>query len=385
MTTMQQVTAPAVSGKRLSSIDVLRGFTLAVMILVNTAGEWDHAYWPLKHSVWNGCTPTDLVFPTFLFLTGTSLVFSFRSRLARGVGKRELLLHTLQRSVILFLIGVVLNGLPFFPLSTLRIYGVLQRIALCYLCASALYLWNRKPAFLLSVTALLLVGYWVMMRWIPLPGGMLPVRDLPILDPDRNWVAIIDRWMLPGRLYEGTRDPEGLLSTLPAIATVLLGVLTGLWLQTQRTIQEKSRWMLIAGTALIAGGEMWNIWFPINKKLWTSSYVLFAAGIALVALALCTWLIKDDGTAGRWSYPWRVFGTNAITAYVISEVLAIIIYVVHVPGSRPPITLKGYIFTHFFVSVFPPGMDSLLFAIAFVAVCFVPVWILYRRRIFIKI
>lgn len=383
-TTTLPAAAAELTGKRIPSVDVLRGFTLAAMILVNAAGEWPHAYWPLKHAQWNGCTPTDLVFPTFLFLTGTSLVFSFRSRLARGVGKRELFLHTLKRSVILFFIGVLLNALPFFHLGTLRIYGVLQRIALCYLCVSILYLWNRRPAFLLSVTALLLLGYWILMRWIPLPGGLIPGRDVPLLDPVRNWVAICDRWLHLGRLYEVTRDPEGLLSTPPAIATTLLGVLTGLWLQSQRTIKEKSAGMLIAGAAFVGSGLLWSVWFPLNKKLWTSSYVLFAAGCALVALGLFTYLMKDDRKNSWWSYPWLVFGTNAIAAYVLSEVIAIAISAIHIPGSDDKLTLKKYLFTHLFAP-FGPGMDSLLFSLFFVLVCFVPIWVLFRRRIFIKI
>jgi predicted acyltransferase len=254
------------SARRIASVDVLRGITLAVMILVNTAGEWPHAYWPLKHSDWNGCTPTDLVFPTFLFLTGTSLVFSVRSRLNKGASRRSLMLHILQRAAALFFIGVFLNGLPFFPLGTWRVYGVLQRIALCYLCSGALYLWNRKPSFLATAASLLLLAYWILMRWIPLPGGLLPVRNMPILDPNQNWVALVDRWLLPGRLYEVTRDPEGLLSTFPAVATTLLGILTGMWLQTQRSIKEKSFAMLIAGSALIAGGELWNVWFPSTRN-----------------------------------------------------------------------------------------------------------------------
>jgi predicted acyltransferase len=372
------------STKRIASVDVLRGITLAVMILVNTAGEWPHAYWPLKHSDWNGCTPTDLVFPTFLFLTGTSMVFSFRSRLNKGASRSSLMLHTLQRAAVLFFIGVFLNGLPFFPLATWRVYGVLQRIALCYLCASALYLWNRKPTFLATAASLLLLGYWILMRWIPLPGGLLPVPDIPLLDPNQNWVALVDRWLLPGRLYEITRDPEGLLSTFPAVATTLLGILTGMWLQTQRSIKEKSFAMLIAGSALIAGGELWNVWFPINKKLWTSSYVLFAAGCALVALGLLSWFMKESA-GGRWNYPWIVFGTNAIAAYVLSEVLAVFIYAVHISSNGKYVTLKGFVFDHFFASIRPPGMDSLVFAISFVAVCFVPIWLLYRKRIFIKI
>ncbi len=376
---------PGAAAGRIVSVDVLRGFTIAAMILVNTAGEWRHAYWPLKHSEWNGCTPTDLVFPTFLFLTGTALVFSFRSRLARGIGRRALMLHALRRSIVLFLIGIVLNALPYFHPGTVRIYGVLQRIALCYLCASLLYLWKRRPVFLVSTAAVLLLGYWILMRFIPLPGGLLPVRDIPLLDSDRNWVALVDRRLLPGRLYEVTRDPEGLLSTLPAIATTLLGVLTGMWLQTKKSIRQKSMGMLATGAFLVVAGEIWNVWFPINKKLWTSSYVLFAGGCALLALALCTWWMRDDRTDSRWSYPWRVFGTNAIAAYVLSEVLAVALYAIRVPDSGRQVTLKAYLFGHLFAPFFAPGMDSLLFGIVFVAACFVPVWLLFRNRIFIKI
>ncbi len=262
---------------------------------------------------------------------------------------------------------------------------MLQRIAVCYLCAGLLYLWSRRPAFLASTAAVLLLGYWILMRWVPLPGGLLPVRDIPLLDSDRNWVALVDRWLLPGRLYEVTRDPEGLLSTLPAIATTLLGVLTGMWLQTRRSIRQKSLAMLTAGASSIVAGEVWNIWFPINKKLWTSSYVLFAGGCALVALALCTWWMRDGRTDSRWSYPWRVFGTNAIAAYVLSEVLAVALYAIHVPDSGRRVTLKAYLFGHCFAPFLARGMDSLLFAIVFVAACFVPVWLLFRNNIFIKI
>lgn len=377
-------TETSTSTKRILSVDVLRGITLAGMILVNAAGEWPHSYWPLRHSVWNGCTPTDLVFPTFLFLTGTALVFSFRARLNRGSTPRTLMLHTLQRSLILFCIGVLLNGLPFFPFATWRIYGVLQRIAICYLCASALYLWRRTPTALLAVSSLLLVGYWILMRWISLPGGVLPGRDIPILDPDRNWVALVDRHLLPGRLYEHTRDPEGLLSTFPAIATTLFGILAGMWFQTKRTIVEKATGVLFAGGVLIAAGLLWNLWFPINKKLWTSSYVLFAAGCALVALGLLTWLMKNDTASRWWTYTWLVFGTNAIAAYVLSELIAIVLYSIHFSVAGRQITLLGYIFQHFFAPL-GPGPDSLIFGSVYVAICFLPIWILYRRKIFIKV
>lgn len=370
--------------KRVLAVDVLRGLTLALMILVNAAGEWPHSYWPLRHSVWNGCTPTDLVFPTFLFITGTSLVFSFRSRLGRGASPRELMLHTLRRAFTLFCIGVLLNGLPFFPFSTWRIYGVLQRIALCYLFASILYLWNRKASFLAAVAGVLLIGYWILMRWVPLPGGLVPGRDLPLLDPVRNWVAIVDRALLPGRLYEVTRDPEGLLSTFPAIATTLLGILTGMWLQTGKTIKEKSFAIFGSGALLVAFGLIWNVWFPINKKLWTSSYVLFAAGCALLALGVLLSILKESTESTWWDYPWLVFGTNPIAAYVLSELIAIVLYSVHIYDAGRRVTLLGFIFSHFFAPL-GPGMDSLIFGLTYVLACFIPIWILYRRRIFIKI
>lgn len=376
--TVEQPTALVSS--RLVSLDVMRGITIAFMILVNNSGP--HAYWPFKHADWNGWTPTDLVFPTFLFLMGTSLVFSFESRLSRGISKGKLLGHTIRRFFILFLLGLVVNGFPHFPLDTLRIYGVLQRIAICFLIGSVLYLWDRRPASKIALLVAALAGYWILMRWVPVPGYGLPGRDIPLLDKDANLVAWLDRHIFPGRLYEGTRDPEGLLSTIPAIGTMLMGMLTGMWLRSQRTLNRKFAGMLAAGVVCILLGELWNPWFPINKKLWTSSYVLFAAGCSLVGLALCYWAAEIKGWKKGWTFFWLVFGTNAITAYVFSELLASGLGSTHL---GPHMNLEHFIYLKVFEPIQPPGVGSLLYSICFVLVCWIPVLVLYRKKIFIKI
>jgi predicted acyltransferase len=386
--TATTVTNPSVAGvkTRLISLDVLRGITIAFMILVNNNGDERYAYWPLKHALWNGWTPTDLVFPTFLFVAGVSLVFSFESRLAKGVSKTSLFLHAVRRSIILFALGLVVNGFPFFHLSTLRIYGVLQRFAVCLLIASAIYLYSRgksKVATLITVLVAALLGYWIIMRWIPVPGYGLPTRDIPLLDKDANWVAYLDRHIFPGRLYEGTRDPEGLLSNLPALGTALLGMLTALWLRTKNSTYTKFIGLFAAAIAGLLLGKIWGHWFPINKKLWTSSYVLFAAGWSLLGLSICYWLIEIKQWTRGWTFPWVVFGSNAIAAYVFSELLPALFSDVHVGSNHQ--TLGQVIYSHVFALVPDRAFGSLLYSLSYVAVCFIPVLILYRKKIFIKI
>ena len=376
---------PTRPSTRLVSLDVLRGITIAFMILVNNNGDWHYAYWALKHAEWNGFTPTDLVFPTFLFLVGTSTVFSIESRLARGATRLSILGHSLRRSVILFALGLLVNGFPFFTLGTFRIYGVLQRIAICFLVGSAIYLYQRrmKPTALLIVA--LLLGYWILMRWVPVPGLGMPGRDIPFLDRDANMVAWLDRHILPGHLYEGVRDPEGLLSDIPALATTLLGVLTGIFLRSPQSTRRKATLLLFAGLGLLLLGAGWNHWFPINKKLWTSSYVLFSAGWTLLPLTLCYWAVEIKGWRRGWTWFWLVFGTNAITAYVFSELLASGIAAISVPFGQARVNLQQYIFLRIFAPIGYLSFASLLYSIAFVLVCFVPVAILYRRKIFIKV
>lgn len=369
---------------RLLSLDVVRGITVAFMILVNNNGE-DRAYPQLLHARWSGWTATDLVFPTFLFVMGASIVFSFDARLDRGVPKATLVAHSIRRAMILFLLGLVVNGFPFFPLATLRIYGVLQRIAICFLCAALLYLWDSGARSKLIIILLVLGGYWLLLRWIPVPGYGLPGRDIPFLDRDANLVAYLDRHIFPGRLYNVTRDPEGLLSSLPALGTTLLGMLTGMWLRSKRSLGQKASGMLAAGLVGLLAGELWNVWFPINKKLWTSSYVLFAAGWSLLALALCYWTIEIKGWKRGWTYVWLVFGMNAITAYVFSELLASTLYAIKLREGTATISLQEAIYNKVFAGLYSSELASLVYAICFVVTCFLPVAVLYRKKIFIKV
>jgi predicted acyltransferase len=371
--------------QRLVSLDVVRGMTVAFMILVNNNGSERHAYWPLKHADWNGWTPTDLVFPTFLFLVGVTIVFSTQSRLARGEAKRVLLMHAFQRAAILFGLGILVHGFPDYPLATLRIYGVLQRIALCYLLATMLYLWDRRVVTLASVAAACLLGYWILMRWVPVPGFGMPGRDISFLDKDANWVSVTDRLIFPGRLLEQTRDPLGLISTIPAVATCLLGILTGLWLRTEKRMMVKAWGMMSGAVAGLALGSFWAIWFPINKRLWTSSYVLFAAGWTLLVLAICYFAIEIKKHRGAWTYPGMVFGSNAIVAYVFSELLSTVLEIIPVGRNGETVGLKQWIFTRIFASIVNVQFGSLLYSLSFVLVCFVPAFLLYRKQIFVKV
>jgi predicted acyltransferase len=376
--------ATPVATTRLGSLDVIRGITVAFMILVNNSVD-ELAYGPLKHVYWNGWTPTDMVFPTFLFLMGTSLVFSFESRLRREVSRTALLLHVVRRSLILFLLGLLVNGFPLFPLGSWRIYGVLQRFAVCYLFVGALYLWSRRVSTYLSVLLLVLIGYWLLMTLVPVPGYGLPGVNVPLLDPVGNIVAYVDRLVFPGRLYEGVRDPEGLLSSIPALGTTVLGVLCALWLRTSASSQRKMFGVLAAGILGMILGEVLNPWFPINKRVWTSSFVLFAGGWSLVAFALCYWWVDIHGATRRWTYLWTTFGTNAITAYIFSELLASTLDAIHVTNAGATLSLKLFIFQSGFASLGSPGLARLLYAIAYVAVCFLPVAFLRRMGIIIKV
>lgn len=373
------------TSQRLVVLDVVRGMTIAFMILVNNNGSEHAAYWPLKHSDWNGCTPTDLVFPVFLFLVGIGIVLSTASRLARGESKSSLVRHAFQRAAILFILGILVHGFPTYPLASLRIYGVLQRIAICYLLTTLLYLWDRRVMTLVGVAAGCLVGYWILMRWIPIPGFGVPGRDFPFLDKDINWVSVVDRRLFPGRLLEKTRDPLGLISAIPAVATCLLGVLTGQWLQTTRSMKQKAVGMFAGAIAGLALGWLWSIWFPINKRLWTSSYVLYAAGWTLLILGICYFVIEIRKHQGAWTYPWRVFGANAIFAYALAEFLSIVVGIIRVQSNGTTMSLKGLIYAKVFVPIGNPALSSLLYSLSYVVVCFLPCLLLFRRRIFIKI
>ena len=408
---MQSSSPTGTSSGRVLSVDVLRGITIAFMVLVNDPGDWGHVYSELEHAKWNGWTLTDLVFPNFLFIVGASIIFSLASRVARGESRRQLAGHVLRRSVTIFVLAMILNLIPYFRFTHLRLYGVLPRIALCYLCAGLICLATQRARNLLAISAVLLVGYWALMRFVPVPGFGVPVRDIPLLDQERNLAAWIDRSVIgflqrtihTGVLYEKTRDPEGLLSTIPAVATTLLGAVAGLWMRRTATspkggapVLTKAQCatgLLLAGLLGLASGLLWNVWFPINKNLWTSSYVLFAAGCALLGLAACYWLIDiqrlHETRIGRWLvWPWLVFGSNAIVAYATSVVLvkALLYFKTSSLGTNgKPLSAWGWIYAHLFARGASTEMTSLAFALVFVLACFIPNWLLWRKRMFIKI
>ncbi len=379
------------SGSRLLSLDAARGLTIAFMIMVNNNGS-DRAWWFMKHAEWNGLTPTDLVFPTFLFVVGASVVFAFEARLARGATRAQLAWQTLRRAATLFAFGLivnnfgsVLNTFPHLHLDSWRIYGVLQRIAICYLVVSLFYLWDRRWQTKVVAAVVALVGYWILMRWVPVPGAGVPGVDVPLLDKDQNLVAWLDRQIFPCKmLYETTRDPEGLLSDLPALGTALIGILAGLWMRSRHSLQSRAAQLAIFGVGLILAGAAWSLWFPVNKKLWTSSYVLVAAGISMSLLALLFWLIEVKGWRGKWTWPLLVLGSNSIAAYMISELLDTALNVIHLTWNGHRVGPLGYVNASLFQPI-PGGLGSFAYSFFYLALCFVPVWIMYRNKIFLKV
>jgi predicted acyltransferase len=364
------------------SLDLFRGATIAGMILVNNAGDEPHTYWPLRHAEWNGWTPTDLVFPFFLFIVGVAMAFSFTSRLQRGESRQRLLGHVLWRGLLLFALGMFLNGFPNrYQLDSWRVYGVLQRIAICYVITAVLALWADWRGWTATIVTCL-VGYWILMRFVPVPGFGVPTHDIPLLDPDRNLGAWLDRQLLAGHLYEHTRDPEGVLSTIPAVATSLLGLLTGQWLRSARSPESKALGLALFGVAGVVAGKILDLRFPINKKVWTSSYVIFTAGLALLCLALCYWIADVRQWRGPWTKPLLVFGMNAIAAYVFAEVISHLLD--HMQTARG-MAWQEMIYQRVFVPLASPPNASLLYALTYVLFCWVAMWMLYRKGIFVKI
>jgi predicted acyltransferase len=386
MTTPPLRPAPAA---RLLFLDVVRGITIAFMIMVNNNGG--SGSWPfMNHAVWNGLTATDLVFPTFVLVMGTSVVFAIESRLARGTTRAQLVAKTLQRAAILCLLGIVVNSFPFFELDHMRFYGVLQRIAVCYVAVSLLYLWNRRVSVIAATLVAVLVGYWVLLRWVPVPDAGVPGRDVPFMDMRQNLVSWLDRQLFPYHLYRdlpdhNLRDPEGLLSDLPAIGTALMGLMAGIWLRTRGSVPAKTRGLAAAATASLALGYVWALWFPLNKNLWTSSYVLVAGGYALALMTLAHWAIEQKGWRTGWTWIWVVFGSNAIAAYMFSELLPAALQNIHVGSGAGRAHVIDVVFRRVFAHVPDPGWAAFAYSLSFTALCFVPAWLLYRRRIFLKV
>lgn len=380
------MTAPS-PPSRLASLDAFRGLAVAGMILVNNPGSWSHVYGPLRHAAWHGATPTDLVFPFFLFAVGVSLSFSFAARTARGDSRHDLWTHVARRALIIYGLGLFMAAYPGFDLTTVRLVGVLARIAIVYLLVGTLVLFVARRAVFAVMAALLLV-YWALMAWVPVPG--FGAGDL---SPEGNLAAHLDRLILGVHMWSGgggVYDPEGLLSTLPAVATTLSGLFAGDFLRARRDAGDGGPGvalrLALAGAVLVPVGLVWDLWFPVNKPLWTSSYVLYTSGWALMVLASLYWLIDVRGWRA-WAKPLVVYGMNAITVFVASGLLAITLVRWRVPAGPDGATTSLYnrIYEVGFASWAGPLNGSLAFAAATVLLWFAVLRLMYARGIFIKV
>lgn len=392
--------------ERLLALDVFRGMTVAGMLLVNNPGTWSAIYPPLAHAAWHGWTPTDLIFPFFLFIVGITTHLSLTARRARGDDNRTLVRQVLRRGLLIFLCGLLLSWFPgwtygpiaalpdpsfmdrvVWRLEHLRILGVLQRIGLAYMVGGLLTLrfaWRQQ----IFLAAAILLGYWALMTLVPVPGtGRIGAQLLD--EPSLVLSAWFDRLVLTeAHLYSGTKtwDPEGLLSTIPAVGTVLLGALTGAWLsQRDRALGDRLAAMFAVGAMAIVIGVCWGWVFPINKGLWTSSYVVFSGGMAAITLATCLWLIDGIGVKG-WTRPFVVYGINPLIAFLGSGLMARIVGGMIVwQGETGRVSLQQFVYREVFSPWFSPKNASLLYAIAFVTLWYLILSALHKRGIVLKV
>ena len=365
---------------RLVSLDFFRGLTIAGMILVNNPGSWKYIYAPFKHAEWHGWTYTDTIFPFFLFIVGVSITFALSKRLEIAESKSLVYKKIIFRTLLIFGIGLFLNAFPFFRISSVRIMGVLQRIALCYLFTSIIFMNTTKKGQRIWA-AVLLLGYWAFMALFLVPdvGPGSYVKN-------ENFAAYIDRFMLNGHMWSQSKtwDPEGIFSTLPAIATTLFGVLTGQILKSDRADIAKVKMMLIWGVVAVAIGYIWNLWLPINKSLWTSSYSVLMAGLALIVLSFCYFIIDVKGYK-KIVQPFVVFGMNAIAMFVLSIFIAKFLFIIKIISKDSILSLHSFIYIYFFQSLFGNLNGSLLFAVVLILILYLVAWVLFRNKILIKV
>jgi predicted acyltransferase len=383
---------PVKRGERLISLDVFRGATIIAMILVNNPGTWSAIYPPLRHATWHGWTVTDLIFPFFLFIVGVAVVLAFEKRLAQGAERLDLLKKTGKRAGILFGLGLVMAAYPVFTvapefglrpeLSTLRIMGVLQRIAICYFLATLIFLYAR-PKWHFIWMAIFLFGYWAAMMLVPVPG--LGAGNID--SATDNLAAYIDRVILGNHLWVGAGrqwDPEGLLSTIPAIVSTLIGVWAGRIILSDRQPLDRAVQLFAWGAVLLSAGYVWDWFFPINKPIWTSSYAVFTGGQAMIALALCYWVIDIRGKKS-WTQPFLVYGMNAITVFFLSGIVARSLNIIQIPTTDGSISLQRVIFETFFLSWASEINASLAYAITWIVLWYLILWWMYSKKLFIKV
>lgn len=372
--------APGTASQRLVSLDAFRGATIAFMILVNTPGDGRHVYAPLQHAEWHGWTPTDVVFPSFLWIVGVAMTLSIGKSLAGGVSRARLFTQAGRRAAILFALGVLVYVYPDFDLSTQRILGVLQRIAICYLIASGIYLTTGIRGQVVWIAGLL-TGYWLIMAFAPVPG-----YGHGRLDVEGNFAHYIDRIVLGSHNYRNTTtwDPEGVVSTLPAIATALFGIMAGHILRLKHTLAQRTTWLFLAGNLLIAAGLICNHWLPINKKLWTSSFSLFMAGLDFVMFAIVLWLVDGLGYK-RVVKPLVIMGMNAIVVYLVSEFLDEAFGWIRWSSEGNAVTLHRWLFDHLFAPLFSPINASMVYGIVYTLMIYLIGYTMYRRGWFVRV
>ena len=397
--------------ERLLSLDAFRGLTVAGMLLVNDPGSWGSIYPPLEHAAWHGWTPTDLIFPFFLFIAGITTHLSLSSRRARGDDEGAIRAQIIRRGLLIFLFGFLVNGFPYFTWGSVagvtdptllqrvgdrllhwRFMGVLQRIGIAYMLAGLLTQRTTLRQQVVIIASLLL-GYWFVMTVLPVPGEGT-IGALLLDGPHRTMAAWTDRllldwsrWGLGNHLWVSgvTWDPEGVLSTVPAICTAMLGNLAGRWIGDRRPLPERLAGMAAVGSIAMMIGLMWHWVFPINKSLWTSSYVVFTAGMAALCLATIMWIVDFQKESG-WTKPFVIYGVNPIIAFIGSGVMARLIYsIIKVSSDGKRIPLQAWLYQTLFASWLTPVNASLAFALAFVLFWYGILYLLYRRNIILKV
>ena len=367
--------------ERLLSLDVFRGITIAGMILVNNPGSWSHVYPQLRHAQWHGVTFTDLIFPFFLFIVGVAMTFSLSKQIESGADRKKLVLKILRRTAIIFLLGMFLAGFPNFNFSTIRIPGVLQRIAVCYLFTSIIVLrtgWKGQAYWAVG----LLFFYFLAMKFIPVPG--FGAGDL---SAEGNFAAFFDRIFLTGHMWSQSKtwDPEGLFSTIPAIATTLTGVLTGWFLRSDKPKVEKTMWLLLIGNLGLLAGWTFDTWFPMNKSIWTSSYVIYTSGMALIFLGICYYTIEVLNWR-KWTKPFVLYGLNSISVFMLSGFVARLTFIIKFTNDDGTKTsLASLLYNTLYSSWLPPMTASLSWAITWITGFLILMWFMDKKKIYIKI
>jgi len=374
------MTPPQTGLSRLVALDAFRGAIIALMVIVNDPGSGRDAYGPLQHAEWNGWTITDVVFPSFLWIIGVAITLSLAKRMESGVPKSQLFGQVLRRGAILFVLGLLVYLFPKFDFSTMRVLGVLQRLAICYVIASAIYLTTSIRGQVIWIVCLL-TSYWLLMTLVPVPGC-----GAGHLDVECNFAHYVDRIVLGAHNYHSTKtwDPEGIVSTIPALATALFGIMAGHILRMKRDLAERTTWMFFAGSLLLAAGLVCDIWLPINKKLWTSSFALFMAGLDFMMLAISIWWIDGMGRR-RTVRPLVVMGMNAIAIYMASEILDVSLGSIRLQSGDSTISLHTWIYQNVFAPLASPANASLLYSLAYVGLMFLLSYVMYRRHWFVRV